>query len=122
MPTLDLPLGPCPTMNSVYGTHNRYARAAIVKTWREAAAWQVRADLWAPMRQVKVECWPVKPDRRGIQDVGACMPAVKAAIDGIVDAGILEDDGPEFVVELTFKPALFLDWAGLRLYVAEVVG
>lgn len=35
------------------------------------------------------------------QDVGACYPAVKAAIDGMVDAGIIPDDTPEHLEAIT---------------------
>jgi hypothetical protein len=38
------------------------------------------------------------------QDVGACNPAVKAAIDGIVDAGVLPDDSSKFVRSLIYLP------------------
>jgi crossover junction endodeoxyribonuclease RusA len=120
MPTLDLPLGPALSVNAVYGTHNRFRRAQIVKVWREAAAWQVRADQWPPMRQVKVEVWPVKVNRQGTPDVGSCFPSYKAMLDGIVDAGVLDDDGPEIVVEVTFRPALLLGWNGVRLKMTEV--
>jgi hypothetical protein len=52
--------------------------------------------------------WNVEPHQKGgrSQDVGACNPAVKAAIDGLVDAGILPDDSPEFVRSLVFLPPL----------------
>ena len=33
----------------------------------------------------------------------ACAPAVKAALDGIVDAGVLPDDGPAFVWAVTYR-------------------
>lgn len=35
-------------------------------------------------------------------DVGAPMECVKAAIDGLVDAGVIPDDTPEFLHSLTF--------------------
>jgi hypothetical protein len=45
-----------------------------------------------------------EPHQKGgrLQDVGACNPAVKAAIDGLVDAGILPDDSSEYVRSLIF--------------------
>ena len=39
-----------------------------------------------------------------LQDVGACNPAVKAAIDGIVDAGVLPDDSSRYMKSLIFLP------------------
>jgi hypothetical protein len=35
------------------------------------------------------------------QDTGNCYPAVKAAIDALVDIGFLADDGPEHVLSIT---------------------
>lgn len=37
-------------------------------------------------------------------DPGSTYPAVKAAIDGLVDYGFIEDDRGEFVHRLTFLP------------------
>lgn len=54
---------------------------------------------------VAVVARPILRDRR-TQDVGACFPAVKAAIDGLVDAGVIDDDGPDVVVQLTFDAPL----------------
>jgi hypothetical protein len=55
------------------------------------------------------------------QDVASCNPAAKAAIDGIVDAKILEDDSPEFLKAITFlrpqrgKNAMVLYLQGVML-------
>ena len=38
-------LGRPPTINSVYGKHNHYSRARVVKSWREAAAWKWRTQI-----------------------------------------------------------------------------
>lgn len=48
----------------------------------------------------------VQPYQKGgrLQDTGACHPAVKAAIDGIVDAGVLLDDSPQYVKSIRFLP------------------
>jgi len=36
-------------------------------------------------------------------DVAGCAPAAKAAIDGIVDAGVLDDDDPTHVIDVTYN-------------------
>ena len=69
---------------------------------------------------IEVYATPLAKDRRWRQDVGACFPAVKAAIDGLVDAGVLPDDNPQFVRALTFYPAEIGDMDGLRLQIEEV--
>jgi hypothetical protein len=40
--------------------------------------------------------------RHPVADTGACFPAVKAAIDGLVDAGVLPGDTGEYVPSITF--------------------
>jgi crossover junction endodeoxyribonuclease RusA len=50
-----------------------------------------------------IEATPNLKDRR-FQDTAACNPAVKAAIDGIVDAGVVPDDRPEFLKWILFHP------------------
>ena len=53
-----------------------------------------------------------------MQDVAACVPAVKAAIDGLVDAKVLIDDAPQHLKAIVFKqpekgtPALKLEIEG----------
>jgi hypothetical protein len=37
-----------------------------------------------------------------LQDTAACNPAVKAAIDGLVDGGLMKDDTPEHLVGVLF--------------------
>jgi len=43
------------------------------------------------LEKIGISATPVMPDRR-FQDTAACNPAVKAAIDGIVDSGVIPDD------------------------------
>lgn len=80
-----------------------YQRAAVVKEWRNAfhmLAWAEK--LPRPIKSpVVISAVPILRDHRG-QDVGACYPAVKAAIDGLVDAGVLDDDTPHYVASIVF--------------------
>ncbi len=39
------------------------------------------------------------------QDAGGCVTVAKPALDGLVDAGVLPDDGPTVVVAVTFLVA-----------------
>ena len=77
----------------------KYKRAQWVREWRKKFA-ELAADL-APLRTAAVT---VLPEVRNnvMPDTGACIGAVKAAIDGLVDAGVLPDDGPRYVRSLTF--------------------
>jgi len=94
------------TQNRLYGKGNQYTRASLVKSWRESFAWLAKKAHIPSMDKCIITCMPHLNDRRA-QDTGACFPAAKAAIDGLVDAGVLPDDGPEHVVELRFfRPEL----------------
>jgi hypothetical protein len=82
---------------------NRWERATLVKSWRTAFELLAKSEQIPPMAWISVT---VEPHQKGgrLQDVGACNPAVKAAIDGIVDAGVLPDDSSQFVRSLIFLP------------------
>ena len=95
-------------------------RAALVRTWRAAFAGLARAEHLPRLGPVRVTVTPHLADRRGRQDVGGCMPAAKAAIDGIVDAGVLPDDTPAHVVALTFRPPVYGRGDALAVVLEEV--
>jgi hypothetical protein len=71
------------------------------------------------MERVEIIAQPYVLSAKYRQDVGACFPHVKAAIDGLVDAGILIDDHAQIVVKLTFlAPKYGKD--GLSLTIVQV--
>lgn len=82
---------------------NRYRRAEMIKVWREAYFWLAKQQKIPPMRWITVTAEPHQKMGR-LQDVGACNPAVKAAVDGLVDAGVLPDDSSAYMRSLTFLP------------------
>lgn len=84
---------------------NRWGRAEHVKEWRDAFAWLARKERVPPMRWISVVAQPAQKRGR-LQDTAACNPSVKAAIDGLVDAGVVPDDTGERVREITFLPCL----------------
>lgn len=99
--SLEFPARPWTTNGERAG--NRWDRASKTKAWREGFAW-LAFELRPPRLawcEVTAEPWLV--NRRGMQDTGACHPAVKAAIDGLVDAGVLDDDTPDIVRQITFR-------------------
>ena len=74
-------------------------RAKHVKEWREAFHWLAKTHKPLAHATITIEPW----QKGGIlADVAACNPAAKAAIDGIVDAGILKDDSPQYLHSVTF--------------------
>lgn len=107
------------TTNKVATLH-RQAWATITRTERHT--WQVLAmKAGIPtLERATITVTPLHRDRRSPQDVGACAPAAKAIIDGLVDARVLPDDGPEHLVSLTFLPPDICGRDGLRLRIDEV--
>jgi hypothetical protein len=75
-------------------------RATKTKEWREAFGWLARKAriprLPRVFVSVQVECRTAK----SMPDPGACYPAVKAAVDGLVDAGVIAGDRAEQVAGL----------------------
>ncbi|MFE7609227.1 hypothetical protein [Streptomyces celluloflavus] len=88
--TVELPPG-MELLNSNHREHH-YRRARIVKALRaaakEAADGLPALDALGPVRIIAV----VHPRDRRRRDPANWYPAVKAAVDGLVDAGVLQDD------------------------------
>lgn len=51
------------------------------------------------MAKIKIKAIYYAPDNRR-RDVSNLFPSVKAAVDGIVDAGVIKDDNDKYVVAL----------------------
>lgn len=82
---------------------NHWERAARTKEWRQAFAWLAHSQRIPALTQVEIIAEPFQA--KGIlADTAACHPAVKAAIDGIVDAGVIPDDNPKHLLAITFLP------------------
>ena len=81
------------------GGGGHYGRAARTKEWRDKFA--ELADGYAPLRSIEVVVLP-EVRNKTMPDTGACIGAAKAAIDGLVDAGVIPGDGPKYVRRLTF--------------------
>lgn len=91
---------------------NRFARAAStadVRSWAKVCAREAMGPVHRmPLfDRVAIEIQPWAINRRYRQDIGACMPTAKAAIDGLVDAGVIQDDDDTHLVRLSFVPHQF---------------
>lgn len=84
------------TANKRYGHWAQ--RARLVKAWRRAAKLAAE-EAGVPRFTHRAHCTVLVAfkDRR-IRDVHNWMPTFKACIDGFVDAGVLPDDGPRYLV------------------------
>lgn len=93
--------------------HHWSERAERVGRWRGAfAVLALEQDLG------HADAIAVTAEPHGIrQDIGNCYPAVKAAIDGLIDARVIEDDDPTHLHALTFLPARAAPAPALTLHV-----
>ncbi len=87
------------TMNQWNLTHHA-VRAQQRAHWREA--FRLMADGCPPLAWCNVTVDHVVATRRKV-DIGAPFPSFKAALDGCVLAGVLDDDSPQFVCSVTFR-------------------
>ena len=117
-----------PTMNRLLrsagaGGRARYgivAETARLRGWAEGVCRGL-----GPVAMVgvaRVVAWPMHRDGRSPQDAGACLPSVKAVVDGCVDAGVLTGDGPDAVVSVTLRAPVVVGVDGLRVRIVELPG
>jgi crossover junction endodeoxyribonuclease RusA len=87
---LDIPLGDHRWLTANQRMHH-YTRASLVKAWRGyTCTLATRAGL-PPIEKARVVCYLHFHDRRR-RDPANFYPTVKACVDGLVDAGVFEDD------------------------------
>jgi crossover junction endodeoxyribonuclease RusA len=111
------------TVNKERSTHWS-TRSSVVKAWREAFAWLALTSKLPTNGSVgpcHIDAVPLTARRSGRQDVGACLPVVKAAIDGLVDAGVWPDDTPDYVLSIRFWPQQKSSDQGVRIVISEEV-
>lgn len=101
------------------GSH--YERSEQTKWWREAFRDAALEANVPHFQAITIEVTPILPDRK-IQDTGACYPAAKAAIDGLVDAGVIDDDAPKYVPTITFHSPVLSNYAGLEVLITPEIG
>jgi hypothetical protein len=109
------------TVNRVATLH-RHAWAQLTKATRAEWYWLGKQAEVGPCLAVVLTVTPLHTDRRSPQDVAACAPHAKAAIDGLVDAGLIPDDSPQHLLSVTFLPPLICGVDGLAIDIQEVRG
>lgn len=94
-------------------------KARTTKEIRQASMLALRAEGVPPCKRVRVRLlWAVSDKRR--RDPSNMMPTQKAVVDGMVDAGVVPDDTPEFVVEE--MPRLMMVEKGREGVIFQVIG
>lgn len=106
------------TINAVYGKIHYRERAKIVKEWREAFRLLAEEQkLPKGLSYVGIEVLPVLATR-SLQDAGNCIPAAKAAIDGLLIGGKHAKDEPGYGMIPDDTPE-HLAWVKLHASVYE---
>jgi hypothetical protein len=97
------------------GIGGHYGRAQRAAEWREEFGKMCLIQRVPPLRWVDIDALQVCGDRR-LPDIGNCYPAVKAAIDGVVDAGVIPNDrGEPFLRSIRFLPPKTVGYDALIL-------
>ena len=97
--------------NMSYWDRNR-----VMSETREWFGWQ--AKMIPAFDRIEVEACVVQSNGRHRMDLGNCLPSVKAAIDGLVDGGVIPDDDDKRLIRLCFTPTIIVPGEdGLRLVV-----
>lgn len=95
---------PCKWMNS-NDRHSHWSqRSGPTKEWREETAKATRDSAVPAMERATVTAVVRRADRRTDTDAQNRYPTIKAAIDGVVDAGVLPDDKDGCLLALTIRP------------------
>jgi crossover junction endodeoxyribonuclease RusA len=110
------------TMSRERSIHH-YDRAALVddirKTAKIACIEAIRVRRLKPYAvPVTVEFLPHQARKGGtLADTANHLPPCKAVLDGIVDAGLLVDDTPKWVVSQTFYPPVRAKLTGIQVLI-----
>lgn len=109
------------TLNIAKQSRQLFRIHAETKDWRAWAKKTAQDEDMQPMRvPVTVTATHLRKNRGAMPDTGAPILAVKAVIDGLVDAGVLPEDGPSVVRRLVFEAPEVVGFHGLRVVVREV--
>jgi crossover junction endodeoxyribonuclease RusA len=96
------------------GIGGHRGRAAKVREWRDAYANLCLIERVPPLVSIRVVARQVCRDRRRA-DPGNIYPAVKAAVEGLVDADVIPDDTDLYVAAVELAPAVIAGYDALRL-------
>lgn len=106
------------TMNALVNMH-RMQWAGRTKTTRKVWAGLALQQKIPRVDRCEITVTPLHKDNRSPQDTGACAPALKAAVDGLMDAGVLLDDNGDHVLAIHYLPPDICGADGLRIYIQE---
>lgn len=99
---------------------HHHAKAKLNTEWRDAFTLMARAHKMPKgLDHITVIVRHHFTDQRYVPDCDNSAPAAKAAIDGLVAAGVITDDGPRWVGPVTYELPVLGPQAGLELIVID---
>jgi hypothetical protein len=107
------------TLNAERKMHH-FTRAKNVKEWREAAATVAIAKNIPHLEAIEVTFTPHRVNKSGLADLGGHFPVLKACIDGLMDAGVIDEDGPETVQRLVFEAPIVTGDSKALIHIKEI--
>ena len=107
-----------PTTNAHRRLHH-HARAKVDAVWRKAGMDGVLQFPFRILPMVEVETWGIYPTKT-VPDLDGTAPALKAVLDGIVEAGVLVDDAFPYVRRISYLPHVVTKGASPALCVRLV--
>lgn len=96
-------------------------RAAYDKAWRNAFGWRARQARVPKLAAAIVTVVQTCREGTTLPDVAACAETVKAAVDGLVDVGVIPNDDPKHLLAITFVAPSHADKDRLVLIVEEAI-
>lgn len=96
---------------------SRWKWMAARKEWRDS--FELMASGCQPLASCDITVDHLVATRRNV-DVAACLPSFKAALDGIVLAGVLADDDATRVLSVTFRAPVYVK--GRDALIVSLVG
>jgi crossover junction endodeoxyribonuclease RusA len=115
--TVELPAG-LPLLNANRRQHH-FVKARLTKAIRDAAHIFALADRIPGLKRAHIVVEYRPPDRRH-RDVHNLYPSAKAAVDGLVDAGVLPDDSDEYLTGPDMRPGDVTPGGQLVLHITEL--
>lgn len=97
-----------------------HGRADLVAEWRSTFCALARFQRIPPLAAADITVVHHRLNRSSMPDTAACLPAAKAAIDGLIDARVFVDDGPDVVRSLTFLAPVISGSDALELVIAPI--
>lgn len=93
-------------------------RADITKSWRDLAWTRALHDRIPPMDSALIVCELRFTDKRR-RDPANWAPTAKAAVDGLVDAGVFADDHADIITgpDMRMGPTVAQGWQGVHLLI-----